>query len=229
MSNKILINLTTGILEDSMKLLQKIEKTIEMQNKSFNSLSDTLDKFEKKIETNFNDIQDNKIDVIFDKISSRLDLINTEKVKDLNIELNEITKNIQNNFQFKSISLLNKVINLNLNRPKLSKPPTPSFVSGFQRRTIIRRAGSPLRSSKSESELEVEAPQGDWTSLELEGAEIFEKVITGWKRRDLEKADGNKEMFMRAWKKLSNYDRSAIKNGAWSKKLINKIKMLGRS
>ena len=227
MSNKILINLTTGILEDSMKLLQKIEKTIEMQNKSFNSLSDTFDRLEKKIETNFNEIQDNKIDVIFDKISSRLDLINTEKVKDLNIELNEITKNIQNNFQFKSISLLNKVINLNLNRPKPSKPQTPSFVSGFKRRTPISRAGSHHRSSKSE--LEVEAPQGDWTSLELEGAEIFEKVITGWKRRDLEKADGNKEMFMRAWKKLSNYDRSSIKNGAWSKKLINKIKMLGRS
>jgi hypothetical protein len=212
-----------------MKLLQKIEKTIEMQNKSFNSLSETFDRLEKKIETNFNEIQDKKIDVIFDKISSRLDLINTEKVKDLNVELNEISKNIQNNFQFKSVSLLNRVINLNLNRPKPSKPRTPSFTSGFQNKTPISRSVSHLRSKKSESDLEVEAPQGDWTSLELEGAEIFEKVITGWKRRDLEKADGNKEMFMRAWKKLSSYDRSAIKNGAWSKKLINKIKMLGRS
>ena len=70
---------------------------------------------------------------------------------------------------------------------------------------------------------------GDWMESELEGAQIFDSIITGWKRRDWEtQAKGTKEMFMRAWKKLSNTDRQKIRNRTWSKKVINKMKLLSR-
>ncbi|MHA1315729.1 MAG: hypothetical protein ACTSRB_17625, partial [Candidatus Helarchaeota archaeon] len=66
---------------------------------------------------------------------------------------------------------------------------------------------------------------------ELEGFKVFDTVIaiSKWKMRDFEAQKGTREEFAIAWRKLSGPARKEIRNGAWSKAIITKIKMLGRS
>ncbi|MHA1270148.1 MAG: hypothetical protein ACTSPY_10210 [Candidatus Helarchaeota archaeon] len=228
MQSNTLMNLITGILEDSMKLLKKIEKNIDTQNRSLKQLSDKLKIIKDKVDKNFNDLLENHFRPVFNKIIMRLELIDKDSIKEIDQEIENISNTLQNNFQIQTISLLNKMINLQLTRPRVS---TERITSKLQIKSPMRvvslgRASTVETSSVEEQE---EIPEGDWTESELEGAEIFEKIITGWKRRDFEKSQGTKEIFMKAWKKLSSYDRAQIKTGAWSQNLINKIKMLGRN
>ncbi|MHA1250876.1 MAG: hypothetical protein ACTSRP_12865, partial [Candidatus Helarchaeota archaeon] len=133
----------------------------------------------------------------------------------------------QRNFQLQTISLMKELVELNMKWPKAEDTQFPRRISSRTSISMgpIQKPISPIQVQSKSASAELE---GDWSESELEGGEIFERIIVGWKRRDFEKAQGTKEIFMRAWKKLSSYDRAQIKNGAWSQALINKIKMLGR-
>ena len=228
MQSKSLINLITGILEDSMKLLIKVEKNIEDQNRSLRTLSNNFDNINNNISNQFENLNNNHLEPIFDNISSHFDIIDTDNIKKFNAEIDEISKNLQNNFQFQSISLLNRVIILNMIQPQ---PRSTSIQTRIPSQISSRRlSATKTKSTTIKPIIEEDSPvsDGDWSESQLEGADIFENTITGWKRRDFDKAQGTKEIFMRAWKKLSSYDQAQIRNGAWSGKLINKIKMMGR-
>ncbi|MHA1750768.1 MAG: hypothetical protein ACTSYZ_00200 [Candidatus Helarchaeota archaeon] len=225
MQSSTLINLITGILEDSMKLLKKIEKNIDYQGKLLNSLSEKFDVIGDKIEQSFNNLNNVQLGTFLSDISSRFDLIDVNKLKEIDDEINDISNILQKNFQIQMISILREYVDLNLSFPTRSELTQRS--SFFRKSNIISTPSHHSFSKKSQSvDTKIE---GDWSESELEGGEIFEKIIIGWKRRDFEKAQGTKEIFMKAWKKLSSYDKAQIKNGAWSKKLIDKIKLLGRN
>ena len=68
-----------------------------------------------------------------------------------------------------------------------------------------------------------------WTESEIEGFQVFDELIHGWKLRDYEKLNGTREGFAIAWRKLSDHDRKKIRSGTWSEPIIKKIKHLGRS
>jgi len=230
MHENALINLITGILENSMKFLMKIEKNLENKNRLLKSLYNKIENFQTKISNDIDNFIKTGLEKTYNNILYQFELINIKKLQEINKELDQIFNKLSLNFQMKNIELLNKNIELSLYQPKPSIEKKEDLTrKNYKPAPKQRPISYPPTSIPKTQSIESEIPEGDWTESELEGAKIFDTIIVGWKRRDFEKAQGTKEIFMRAWKKLSNYDRAQIKNGAWSKKLIDKIKLLGRA
>ncbi len=227
MQSDTLMNLITGILEDSMKLLKKVEKNIDLQNNSLKSLVEKFNSINDNLDRSFEELINVRLKNIFETLYNRLDLIDYDKLIEYDEEIDAINKILQRNFQLQTISLMKELVELNMKWPKAGDTQFPRRISSRTSISMgpIQKPISPIQVQSKSASAELE---GDWSESELEGGEIFERIIVGWKRRDFEKAQGTKEIFMRAWKKLSSYDRAQIKNGAWSQALINKIKMLGR-
>ncbi|MHA1405365.1 MAG: hypothetical protein ACTSSI_16500 [Candidatus Helarchaeota archaeon] len=110
-------------------------------------------------------------------------------------------------------------------QPASSAPARSSYLN--------TASGPPATSQADASEALVQEVPADteWTESELEGFKVFDTVIaiSKWKMRDFEAQKGTREEFAIAWRKLSGPARKEIRNGAWSKAIITKIKMLGRS
>ncbi|NVM01445.1 MAG: hypothetical protein HWN67_03870, partial [Candidatus Helarchaeota archaeon] len=142
-------------------------------------------------------------------------------VKDLYKKIEELE-----NFDFSQPFIAQPIIS------QVIESLSPSTEKAVQKETVSTLRAPiptmPVKQVVKEVPSEEKISEGDWSESELEGAKIFDELITGWKQRDWEKIGGTREIFMAGWAKLSSYDKKKIRSGTWSKQIINKIKLLGR-
>jgi hypothetical protein len=223
------VKVVNDILEAQTVILQRIETGYTDHLAVYNELLTKIDLLDKKIEGGFTVMENNRLASLDHTISNKLKMLEYSYLKELKTKLNSVHMKLFQQIQTRMLQLLMK----RPERPKKALEPErvsikhPSYrpYASIAPTAVVPQAQSYDAAAIAEAAEELE---GDWMESELEGATIFDSIITGWKRRDWEKIKGTKEMFMRGWKKLSASDKQKIKNGAWSKPIMNKIKMLGR-
>ncbi len=225
------VKVVNDILQGQKEVLQRIANGYRDLTQLYQELNSKIALLDKKIEGGFTVLENTRLASLDKNVSERLKNLDYTYLKELKREIDVIHAKLQQQLQARLFQLLIK----EFQKPKL-KPSVGAPISKQPR--ITKQSYRPYAPAAPISvPSAVQSPQtaevieeieGDWTESELEGAKIFDTIIVGWKRRDWEKVKGTKEMFMRAWKKLSNVDRQKIKNGAWSKPIMNKLKLLGR-
>jgi hypothetical protein len=228
-----LVQVISEIVGGQTAVLQRVERALVEQYKAFAAIVERLNLVDKKVQGGFTVLENNRLVSIDQKVSEGLKKIDYSLLIKAKDDLDRLVSKMQKQVD---AQLLQFVIN------QAKKPKKAPNVSAKRVRAITRGTGKspiprapaytavvPQATTPITEEAVADVQGDDWTESELEGAQIFDSIITGWKRRDWEsQAKGTKEMFMRAWKKLSNTDRQRIRNGAWSKKIINKMKLLSR-
>lgn len=224
-----IVKVVKDILKAQTVILQRIENGYQEQLRVYLELSNKMDLLEKKIEGGFTVLETNRIASLDKNITEKLKNLDYDYLKELKMKLDSVHTKLLQQIQVQMFQLLIKESQkmpkkASVKKPSLEGlgPPTHSY-RPYTIRTSSQSA--PISQPQQASETLEEG----WSESELEGAQIFDTIITGWKLRDWEEIKGTKEIFMRAWKKSSKSDRQKIKNGAWSKKIMKKLKLLGRS
>ncbi|MDD1779460.1 MAG: hypothetical protein LUQ65_14960 [Candidatus Helarchaeota archaeon] len=224
-----IVKVVSEILGDQTMVLQRVERAFQEQTKAYKALSQQLDQMDQKVDGGFNVMENNRIASLDKIISQRISAMQYDNLKQMKYQLDSICIKLQQQIQMQLLQFMIKQA-----RVQQEKPPVPApVVTPTSPISASRTAAKPSPPvPKGAEPVKAEAPtpvqQGEWTDSELEGAEIFDTIIVGWKRKDWETAKGTKEEFMRAWKKLSHTDKQKVRQGAWSKPIIDKMKMLGR-
>jgi hypothetical protein len=224
-----IVKVVSDILGDQTMVLQRVERAFQEQTKAYKALFGQLDGMDKKLDGGFNVLENNRIASLDKNITQKISSMEYDCLKQLKYQLDSICSKLQQQIHMQLLQLMIKQA-----RERQEKPPVPApSVTPTVPISAPRTAAKPsLPVSKVAEPVKAEAStpvqQGDWTESELEGKEIFDTIIVGWKRKDWEAAKGTREEFMRAWKKLSQTDKQKIRQGAWSKPIIDKMKMLGR-
>jgi len=225
-----IVKVVSDIVGDQTMVLQRVERAIQEQNKAYKALLNQLGVMDKKIEDGFNVLETNRI-ASFDKnVTQKIFSMDYDYLKQLKDQLNSVCNRLQQQIHTKLLHLvikqsqgqwISQQVIAPISRPMhaISAAPSPSKPS------LSMKSGSVI--VKEETPTVITKEDG-WTESELEGAEVFDTIIIGWKQKDWNSAKGTREEFMRAWKKLSSTDKQKIRQGAWSKQIIDKMKMLGR-
>lgn len=249
-----LIEEIKGILEQAVGSLKNVESYLNKTTEETKVITNKLEKFEEMIQANQKTINDGIVPEIEKNFNEKFKNI-TEKTEKLSFVLNnfaDIFGNLQNEAkqvsQFDINRLLQEVVELeeiDFSQPIRISPVVQKQDVKSSGKTITAGGGSITDqiaamakggSSQKQSSLSPEDIQSTeildpnkWTDSEIEGFQLFDETITGWKLRDFEKLKGTREMFAIAWRKLSSHDKKRIRNGAWSDPIIKKITLLGRS
>lgn len=224
-----IVKVVSEILGDQTMVLQRVERAFQEQTKAYKSLSIQLNEMDKKIDGGFNVLENNRIASLDKNISQKISSMEYSTLKQLKYQLDSICSKLQQQIQMQLLQLMIK--QTREWKEKLSIPTpsvAPTFPVSAPRTAVKPSPPVPKVAEPVKAEASIPVQEGDWTDSELEGAEIFDSIIVGWKRKDWETAKGTKEEFMRAWKKLSHTDKQKVRQGAWSKPIIDKMKMLGR-
>lgn len=226
------VQVVNDILQAQKAILERIEVGYREQLEVYNELKSRIDLLDKKIEGGFTVLETTRIDSLDKTVSAKLKNIQYSYIRELKQKIDAINIKLQQQVQAKMLQLMikgsMKPIQKSSERGLVAERPVRRVPSYRPTPLGVPAPAAPASLSAQEIELP-ESEDGDWMESEIEGAQIYDTIITGWKRRDWEGIEGDKETFMRGWRKLSNSDRQKIKNGAWSKPIMNKIKLLGRS
>ncbi|MHA1265498.1 MAG: hypothetical protein ACTSRS_09710 [Candidatus Helarchaeota archaeon] len=228
-----LVRVISDIVGGQRSVLQKIERGLVEYNKANIAIIKKLNLIDQKIQGGFNILENTKLTALESKVTEGLERIDITFLRKVERDLDDIKAKLQQQINAQLLHVLIK-------QSMKQKKPEPSDIRRARpisplvtpRRAPIHAVTAPVPKSaaaEAASAEAVEVPEGEWQESELEGAKIFDTIIVGWKRRDWEKVKGTKEIFMRGWKKLSSSDKQKIRNGAWSKPIMNKIKLLGRN
>ncbi|NVM54024.1 MAG: hypothetical protein HWN66_10020 [Candidatus Helarchaeota archaeon] len=231
-----IVTVLSDIVGGQTQVLLRIERGLVEQNRAYKDLLNKINLFDKKVHGGFTVLEDNRLATLEKNVTEGLTNLDYSYLKKLKQELDSVHAKLQQQVNVQLLQLLIKksqraaviprgrapsVVRPSGIRPSRRKPTTPTYA--------MASAISELKPAAAPQQETAEAPDGEWSESELEGGQIFDTLITGWKRRDWEKiVQGTKEMFMRAWKKLSKTDKQKIRNGAWSKPIIKKLKMMSR-
>jgi hypothetical protein len=224
-----IVKVVSDILGDQTMVLQRVERAFQEQNKVYKALFKQLDEMDQKIDGGFNVLENNRIASLDKIISQKISSMQYDSLKQMKSQLDSLCSKLQQQIQMQLLQFMIKQA-----RAKQVKPPVPAPVVTptipISAPRTVAKPSPPVPKVAEPVQAEAASPvqQGEWTDSELEGAEIFDTIIVGWKRKDWETAKGTKEEFMRAWKKLSHTDKQKVRQGAWSKPIIDKMKMLGR-
>lgn len=224
-----IVKVVSEILGDQTMVLQRVERAFQEQNKAYKALFKQLGEMDQKIDGGFNVLENNRIASLDKIISQKISSMQYDNLKQMKYQLDSLCSKLQQQIQMQLLQFMIKQA-----RAKQEKPPVPAPVGSptipISASRTVAKPSPPVPKVAEPVKAEPTTPvqQGDWTDSELEGAEIFDTIIVGWKRKDWETAKGTKEEFMRAWKKLSHTDKQKVRQGAWSKPIIDKMKMLGR-
>jgi len=234
-----IVKVVSDIIGDQTAVLQRVERGLQEQNKAYKALVKQLEVMDKKVEGGFGVLENNRIASLDKNITQRISLMEYGYLKLLKNKLDSVYSKLQQQIHARLLHLMIKLSQEKLVKPQVVAPssgPAEAIPAQLPPKKPIPSA--PLSKSRSpeisapetaKAETPTVAPkEGGWTESELEGAEVFDSIIIGWKRKDWDSAKGTKEEFMRAWKKLSHTDKQKIRQGAWSKPIIDKMKMLGR-
>jgi len=234
------------ILQKGVTYLKNIETMMDERIEKLKIAKESLDRIDNSLESQLSNITQSGFSELISTISYQFESAKPkiEKLARAQTMIIDTVKQLTSDMKIYSTKeLLKKVEELekiDFNQPVVTQvievaATTPIDSTLSSKKTPLSApipTVSPVLSPKTQvSALESVTEDLDLEDIresELEGAKIFETIITGWKRRDWEKIGGTKEMFIWAWAKLSNFDRQKIKNGTWSKQIMNKCKLLGR-
>jgi hypothetical protein len=233
------VKVVSDIVGDQTMVLQRVERALQEQTKAYKALLNQLGVMDKKIDGGFNVLENNRIASLDKNITQKISLMEYGYLKQLKDKLDSVYSKLQQQIHAHLLHLMMKLSQGQQVKPQVIAPSiTP--IHAISAALPPSKPSPPVPPSKPKSpvtpvpaaakvETPTAAPEGSgWTESELEGAEVFDSIIIGWKRKDWDSAKGTKEVFMRAWKKLSHTDKQKIRQGAWSKPIIDKMKLLGR-
>ncbi len=232
---KELVQVISDILGGQTNVLQRVERGLTEQYKTYAQVVSKVSLLDKKIQGGFTVLEGNRLASLDKNVSEKLSSLDYSYLVKLKQDLDKVHSKLQRQLNLQLLKLFIKQSKEPRKRARGVAPAKsqPSVALPSRRPSVARAPAytatvpQPQQPVSQEAAADVEGD--DWSESELEGAQIFDNIITGWKRRDWEsQAKGTKEMFMRAWKKLSNTDRQKIRNGTWSKKVIKKMKLLSR-
>lgn len=226
-----------------MKRLNSIEEILDVRKKMTEKVSKNLDVFIKTQIAKFSDVQNTFSTKFKDDLTKSLQANLRTPLKDI-VEvqkmviraIRELKNRIPKDMMEEMYVAIERLENTDFSAPvqlEMGQPGTEPSVAleGLPQALEKGKKGKKKR-KKAEKEAEKKEipPDTDWSDSELEGFKIYDEVIapSKWKVKDFEKQKGTREMFAIAWHKLSGPARKEIRNGAWSKKIIIKIVMLGR-
>lgn len=228
-----LVRVISEIVGGQVGVLQRVERAIAEQIKAYAAIVEKLDLVDKKTQGGFTVLENTRLASIDKNVMERLANIDYRYLMKLKHDLDVLNQRLQQQVNAQLLELLIK----QARRPVKSagtilgrgRSSNSVIEAGapYVRDPILSPVGPQPQIPSIPAE-EVKVPEGDWMESEMEGAQIFDSIIVGWKRRDWEDAKGTREIFMRAWRKLSSSDKQKIRNGAWSKPIITKMKLLGR-
>ncbi len=235
-----IVQVVNEILGGQTKVLQRIEEGYGELNHVYSELLNKLTLLEKKVDGGFTVLETNGIAPLHLTISDKLQKLEYNYLKKLKTRIDSIHTKLQQQMQMQIFQLLIKKSQeqevkplekleskvKSVEKEKVTSPKTPLKVTASQRPSVPTTPSTVP--PPSQPPLTSELAEDDLSESELEGAQLYDTLIVGWKRRDWEALKGTKEIFSRGWKKLSMTDRQKIKNGAWSKPLMEKLKLLGR-
>ncbi|MHA1784803.1 MAG: hypothetical protein ACTSVY_04335 [Candidatus Helarchaeota archaeon] len=246
-----LIEEIRGILEKTIVSLKNVEGFLNKRSEKIKETNNKLDEFENAINQNINTINKKIVPEIKKRFNKKFETISgkTKKLSYLLNSFHEALQTFQNEVKQVSEHEINQLLHdvVRLEEMDFSKPiristQSPQFISvssggssvaddiaamGRQTSKPVIRESKTLKVDDISDEGVIDPTR--WTDSEIEGFQVFDENITGWKLRDFEKFKGTREMFAIAWRKLSAHDRKRIRNGAWSDQIIKKITLLGRS
>jgi hypothetical protein len=225
-----IVQVVSEILGGQTSILQRIEQGYEKQNQLWHEMINKLELLDKKIQGGFTVLETNRITSLDKNVTQKISTLEYGYLKQLKQQLDSLHTKLQQQVHAQFFQLL---IKKGQSLPATPEVAAPVIAPPLRVPSRIKPAAviSPTPTTTPAAPLPVvEDIKGDIMDSEVEGAEVYETIITSWKRRDWEKFKdgGTKEEFVRAWRKLSNTDRQKIKNGAWSEPIMNKMKMLGR-
>lgn len=237
-----IVKVVSEIVGDQTAVLQRVERGIQEQNKAYRALLNQLVVMDKKVDGGFSVLENTRIATLDKNVTQKISLMENSYLKQLKNKVDSTYGKLQQQIHAQLLHAMIKLSKTKRLKPQASTPSiTPVHAisaalpaipsSKASPKAPVSPLGSPVKPVPATAKVEIPPPaseKGDWMESELEGAEVFDSIIIGWKRKDWDSAKGTKEEFMRAWKKLSHTDKQKIRQGAWSKPIIDKMKMLGR-
>ena len=119
-----MVKILTGILEDSVQVLKRIEKQIMEQNKIINNLINKVNTIETKFDASFDNLTNSSIPSFEDTISKKMENLETTTMDELNDLLNKLVNKLKKNLQLVAIQdLIENIDDLSL-QIKGKKPPS---------------------------------------------------------------------------------------------------------
>ena len=226
------------ILVKAISHLKNIEAQIDKRLEALKIAKKSVDQIDKIVKKEFSEIINSGFSDVTLHLSKMLDEL-SPKLQKLGVAqtmIHDIVTQLRTDiklFTMKDLKLkIKELEEIDFTQPIITETvqvTAPSAQKAPKAKATVKSGGPSItKSAVQETPVEEPPTEEDWRESELEGANVFDSLITGWKRRDWEKIGGNKEMFMVGWSKLSSYDRTRIKSGTWSKSMMNKVKLLGR-
>ncbi|NVM01515.1 MAG: hypothetical protein HWN67_04235, partial [Candidatus Helarchaeota archaeon] len=190
------------ILERGIQYLKNIEELIDKRTEFLNDAKGSLDVIEKMVDEQFSKVIKDTFPPVSSKISKYLEEIKPKvtKLSDAQKMISDIVNQLQTDVKFFSVKDLYKKIeeleNFDFSQPIRVQPiksqkiksPSPSTKKVVQKETVPTLHAPvptlPVNKVVKEAPLEEKVSEGDWSESELEGAKIFDELISGWKQRD---------------------------------------------
>jgi DNA-binding protein H-NS len=110
-----MVKILTGILEDSVQVLKRIEKQIMEQNKIINNLINRVNTIETKFDNSFDNLTNSSIPSFEESISKKMETLETTTMDELNDLLNKLVNKLKKNLQLVAIQdLIENIDDLSL-------------------------------------------------------------------------------------------------------------------
>lgn len=129
--DSMLLNMLTGLLEDAVKALQRIERKVEDQTIIFKKILDKIDGLEKDFESEISALTQKSIPEIHKVLIDEIESLGLQDLNELEISLDHILNKLQKSIQILTIQGIIKWIE-NLSMQQM-------------RPTVIQQAGAQVR------------------------------------------------------------------------------------
>ena len=225
------------ILQKGVVYLKNVEAMIDERIEKLKVAEETIDRIDYQLKKELSNVTKEGLSKIISFITQYFDDVkpNVEKLGQAQTMIADVVRQLRTDIKLFGVKDLKKQVE-ELEKVDFSQPFVPEVVKApvSSPKTELKRPilAAPIPTIKSPVQEMPDMPETedeeDWRESEIKGAKIYDTIITGWKRKDWEALKGNREMFIWGWGKLSSFDRKRIENGTWSKKIMNKLKLLGR-
>ncbi|MHC1592384.1 MAG: hypothetical protein ACXQS8_09875 [Candidatus Helarchaeales archaeon] len=145
--DSMILNMLTGLLEDAVKALQRIERKVEDQTIVFNDILQKMEVIEKKFESEFAILSQRSLPELQQALTEEIESLGLQDLNDIEISLDHILNKLQKSIQILTIQGLVRRIE------SLSSAPIPQAVS-----VAPAKKGEPSRAAISSAPASEQTP-----------------------------------------------------------------------
>ncbi|MHA1144103.1 MAG: hypothetical protein ACTSRW_05140 [Candidatus Helarchaeota archaeon] len=111
----VLINMLTGLLEDAVKALQRIERKVEDQTITFKNILQKIDTLEKKFDSEFAILSQRSIPEMQQVLTEEIESLGLQDLNEIEIAIDHILNKLQKSIQILTIQgLVRRIENLSM-------------------------------------------------------------------------------------------------------------------